>query len=129
MRNIFTAIEERRFRRFLLIPLGQLYDPGLEESDPSKQPELFNSRANFLLKNKFLQLSFGFYRVEYSIIDNVAYSHYSLNNGMTFVMYKEMKLSKNPKRNIEGLARLISDTESILRYTIVKRTPPYTKNF
>lgn len=118
----------RRFYRFLLMPIGTLYDPGFQPSDQTEQPALFNSRANFLLKQRLLQNSFGFYRVEYSILNNFAYSHYSLNNGLNFKLHAEIELRGSFQDNVESLAELISATESFLRTTIRERTPPYLMN-
>ena len=125
---LIRKYSNRRFYRFLLIPIGQLYDPGFGEVQVSTLPELFNSRAYFLLKTRFLQSSFGFYRVEYSIVNNYAISHYSLNNGLTFKKHFEVELRGSMHENIESIAELIAATESFLRKTIKEKTPPYLMN-
>lgn len=126
--RLIEKFSHRRFYRFLLIPIGQLYDPGFGETNETVQPELFNSRANFLLRQRLLQNSFGFYRVEYSILNNYAYSHFSLNNGLNFKKYAEVELRGSPADTVKSLAELISTTESFLRKTIKEKTPPYLMN-
>ena len=126
--NLIRKYSHRRFYRFLLIPLGHLYDPGFQESDVKRQRELFTSRANFLLKNKFIQSSFGFYRIEYSILDGYARSYFSLNNGLTYKKCAEFELRGTPQEYVETLANMISATEGFLRNTIKEKTPPYLMN-
>jgi hypothetical protein len=118
----------RRFYRFLLNPIGQFYDPGFQESSVESQPELFKTRAHYVLKYRFLQVPFGFYRVEYSLLNNYAISHYSLNNGLTFKKYAEVELRGTITESAETIAELIAETESFLRSTIKEKRPPYLMN-
>lgn len=118
----------RRFYRFLLIPIGQLYDPGFQESSVERQPELFKTRAHYVLKYRLLQSSFGFYDVEYSLLNNYAISHYSLNNGLTYKKYAEVELRGSVSESAETIAELIAETETFLRSTIKEKRPPYLMN-
>jgi hypothetical protein len=126
--RLIEKYSHKRFYRFLLTHVGQLYDPGFGETNEGIQPELFNSRASFLLRQRLLQNSFGLYQVEYSILNNYAFSHYSLNNGMNFKKCKEVELRGSPAETIKSLAELISETELFLRKTIKEKNPPYLMN-
>lgn len=118
-------IAEKRFNDFLLYPLARLYDTGLQDSDQTQQPELFNARAIYLMRNKFLQMQFAFYQIEYSVLENYCYSHISLNFGMRYKALYQHELRGTYSDNIETLSRLISETEKYLRKTIRDVKPPY----
>jgi len=86
-------------------------------------------RARYLLKNKWTVVQFGIYLVEYSIIDGVASSSYSLNLGVRYVFFMESQLTKNQKSNEKILIKLFKETEEFLHKTLADRTPPYLPDY
>jgi hypothetical protein len=89
----------------------------------------FQPRAKYLLKNHWTQIQLGIYVIEYTIIDSVAYSHYSLNYGISYHLYMETQLSKQSEMNLEILVDLFKETEEFLHDSIVNGSAPYFPNF
>jgi hypothetical protein len=92
------------------------------------EEQRYKPRAKYLIKNNWVSIPFGIYRIEYTIIGKDAYSHYSLNHGFSFTIFMESELSNNHKKNVEIICNLFMQTEKYLHYTITSRTAPYTAN-
>ena len=88
----------------------------------------FKPRAKYLIKNNWASIPFGLYFIEYTIVGRNAYSHYSLNHGLSFTIFMDSELSNNYKKNKEIICNLFMQTEKYLHYTIASRTAPYTAN-
>ncbi len=86
-------------------------------------------RANYLLENKWMAITFGIYQIEYTINEENGFSHFSLNHGLTYVIHMETELTKNRELNVKALINLFQETEGYLLGTIIDRSPPYTPNY
>jgi hypothetical protein len=106
-----------------------VYDIGSGDFGLFVQTQRFTPRAQYLLKNKWVNVQFGFYLIEYTIVDGVAYSHYSLNYGIRYVFFMESKLTKNQESNVKIITDLFRETEESLHQTFANRKPPYTPNY
>jgi hypothetical protein len=106
-----------------------VYDIGSGDFGLFVQTQRFTPRAQYLLKNKWVNVQFGFYLIEYTIVDGVAYSHFSLNYGIRYVFFMESKLTKNQESNVKIITDLFTETEESLHQTFANRKPPYTPNY
>ena len=106
-----------------------VYDIGSGDFGLFVQTQRYAPRAQYLLKNKWMTIQFGFYLIEYTIIDGVAYGFYSLNYGVRYVFFMESELTKNQESNIKILTSLFKETEEFLHQTLADRKPPYTPNY
>jgi hypothetical protein len=86
----------------------------------------YQPRARYLIENNWVAIPFGLYFIEYTIVGKNAYSHYSLNHGLSFIIFMESVLSKSHKKNVEIICNLFMQTEKHLHHTIASRTAPYT---
>jgi hypothetical protein len=86
-------------------------------------------RARLLLRENFISIQFGLYLIEYTIEKNVAYSQYSVNYGLTYIIYMELHLGDNTEENLDGLVEMFRDTENHLHSTLINRQPPYLANY
>jgi hypothetical protein len=105
------------------------YDLGPGNFGWFTEHQRFQPRAKYLLKNHWTQIQLGIYVIEYTIIDGVAYSHYSLNYGISYHLYMETRLTKKSELNVEILVDLFKETEEFLHDSIVKESAPYFPNF
>ncbi|CAN2171054.1 hypothetical protein MCERE85_00058 [Candidatus Nanopelagicaceae bacterium] len=105
------------------------YDLGPGDFDHFTEHQRFQPRAVYLLKNQWVQVQLGVYVIEYTIIDGVAYSYYSLNYGISYHLYMETQLSKQSEMNLEILVDLFKETEEFLHDSIVNGSAPYFPNF
>jgi hypothetical protein len=85
----------------------------------------YEPRARCLIKNKWTTVPFGIYLIEYTIVEDTAYSHYSVNQGLTYSIYMESQLTKNFQLNLRIICDLFVETEEHLHNTIINRTAPY----
>jgi hypothetical protein len=106
-----------------------VFDIGRGNFDEFVQMKRFTPRARYLLKNEWTIAQFGIYLIEYSIVDGVASSFYSLNYGVRYVFFTESQLTKNQKSNEKILVNLFKETEEFLHKTLADRTPPYTPDY
>ncbi len=106
-----------------------VFDIGRGDFDEFVQMKRFTPRARYLLKNEWTIAQFGIYLIEYSIVDGVASSFYSLNYGVRYVFFTESQLTKNQKSNEKILVNLFKETEEFLHKTLADRTPPYTPDY
>ena len=106
-----------------------VYDIGSGDFGLFVQTQRFTPRAQYLLKNKWVNVQFGFYLIEYTIVDGVAYSYFSLNYGIRYVFFMESKLTKNQESNVKIITDLFTETEESLHQTFANRKPPYTPNY
>jgi hypothetical protein len=100
----------------------------LDTSSFSEEQRLF-PRARLLLREKFISIQFGIYLIEYTIENNVAYSHFSVNFGLTYIIHMELHLDGNTDENIDGLVKMFRHTENHLHSTLIDRQPPYLPNY
>jgi hypothetical protein len=106
-----------------------IYEIGSGDFNGFSDEERYAPRANYLLENKWLNIAFGIYQIEYTITEDTGFSHFSLDHGLTYTIHMETELTNNKELNIEILVRLFHETEEHLFGTIVDRSPPYTPNF
>ena len=106
-----------------------VFDIGPRDFGEFVQMHRFVPRARYLLKNKWTTVQYGIYLIEYSIVDDVAYSFYSLNYGVRYVFFMETQLTKNQKSDEKILVELFKETEEFLHKTLADRKPPYTPNY
>lgn len=104
------------------------YDLGPGDFEGLTEHQRFQPRAVYLLKNQWVQIQLGVYVIEYTVIDGVAYSHYSLNYGISYHLYMETELTKNRESNQNILVDLFKETEEFLHDTIVNGSAPYFSN-
>ena len=120
----------RRWFKTLVKYFGRsVFDIGQGDFGEFVQMNRYVPRAGYLLKNKWTVVQFGIYLVEYSIIDGVAYSSYSLNYGVRYIFFMESQLTKNQKTNEKILIKLFKETEEFLHKTLADRTPPYLPDY
>jgi hypothetical protein len=121
----------RSFSFKLLIKRNEavFYDLGPGDFGWFTEHHRYQPRAKYLLKNHWVVIQLGIYVIEYTIIEGIAYSHYSLNYGISYHIHMETKLSKNKDLNVEILVDLFKETEEFLHDTIVNRSAPYLPNF
>lgn len=86
-------------------------------------------RARVLLRQNYVSVQFGIYLIEYTIEKNVAYSQFSLNYGLTYILYMELHLDGNNDENLDGLVNMFRVTENHLHSTLIDRQPPYLPNY
>ena len=118
-----------RFEKIVENFASSIYEIGSGDFDGFAEEQRFAPRARYLLKNKWLVCTFGIYQLEYTIAGNIGFSHYSLDNGLTFVIHMETELTKNHELDIKVLTDLFQSTEKHLHRTIMERTPPHTPNY
>jgi hypothetical protein len=92
------------------------------------EEQRYQPRARYLIKNNWVAIPFGIYFIEYTTVGKNAYSHYSLNHGLSFTIFMESELSNNRGKNVEIICNLFMQTEKHLHYTIASRTAPYMAN-
>ena len=128
----FSYLEKLRsfsFKMLIKRHKSVFYDLGPGNFGWFTEHHRFQPRAKYLLKNHWTQIQLGIYVIEYTIIDSVAYSHYSLNYGISYHLYMETKLSKQSEMNLEILVDLFKETEEFLHDSIVNGSAPYFPNF
>ena len=106
-----------------------VYDIGSGDFGLFVQTQRYAPRAQYLLKNKWATIQFGFYLIEYTIVDGVVYSFFSLNYGVRYVSFMESELTKNQESNVKIIINLFKETEEFLHHTFANRKPPYTPNY
>lgn len=87
--------------------------------------EMYVARATYLLKHRWMQLSFGCFIVEYSILNGFGNFLYSHNDGIEFHKYSETELSKDHQLNVEILTTFFVEAEEFLYASIIERKPTY----
>ncbi len=86
-------------------------------------------RARLLLREKFILIPFGLYLIEYTIENKVAYSQFSVNYGLTYLLHMELHLDGDTEENLDGLVKMFRHTENHLHSTLIDRQPPYLPNY
>lgn len=86
-------------------------------------------RARLLLRENYISIQFGIYLIEYTIENNVAYSQFSVNYGLTYIIHMELHLGDNAEENLVGLVDMFRYTENHLHSTLINRQPPYLPNY
>jgi hypothetical protein len=117
------------FKKLVKIFARSVYDIGYGDFGLFIQSQRYAPRAQYLIKNKWTTVQFGFYLIEYTIVDGVAYSFYSLNYGVRYVFFMESKLNKNQVSNLKIIIDLFKETEESLHQTFSGRKPPYTADY
>ena len=127
--NYQQKISSSSFRMLIKRHDSVFYDLGPGNFGLFTELHRYQPRAVYLLKNQWMQIQWGGYVIEYTIIDNFAYSHYSLNYGISYQLYMETKLTKIRESNQNILVDLFKETEEFLHDTIVNGSAPYFLNF
>lgn len=127
--NYYQKISSSSFRMLIKRHNSVFYDLGPGNFGLFTEHHRYQPRAVYLLKNQWVQIQLGVYVIEYTVIDGVAYSHYSLNYGISYHLYMETKLTKNRESNQNILVDLFKETEEFLHDTIVNGSAPYFPNF
>lgn len=128
----FSYLEKLRsfsFKMLIKRHNSVFYDLGPGDFDWFTEHQRYQPRAVYLLKNQWVQIQLGIYVIEYTIIDGVAYSHYSLNYGISYHIYMETELTKSNESNQNILVDLFKETEEFLHDSIVNGSAPYFSNF
>jgi hypothetical protein len=108
---------------------SSVYEIGRGDFNSFAEEHRYAPRANYLLKNKWVAITFGIYQIEYTITEEFAFSHFSLNHGLTYLIHMETELTKNRELNFRALINLFQETEEYLLGTIVDRSPPYAPKY
>ena len=108
---------------------SSVYEIGRGEFNGIAEEQRFAPRANYLLGSKWMAITVGIYQIEYTITEEIGYSHFSLDHGLTYIIHMETELTKNRELNVKALINLFQETEEYLLGTIVDRSPPYTPNY
>jgi hypothetical protein len=106
-----------------------VFDIGSGDFGLFVQAQRYAPRAEYLLKNKWTTVQFGFYLIEYTIVDGVVYGLYSLNYGVRYVFFMESELTRNQEKNVKIIIDLFKKTEEFLHKSIADRNPPYTPDY
>ena len=124
--NAQEKISNKWFKTLVKYFARSVFDIGSGDFGPFVQSQRYAPRAQYLLQNKWITTQFGIYLIEYTIVNNVAYSFYSLNYGIRYIFFTESQLTKNQKSNEKILVELFKETEEFLHRTLADRIPPYT---
>jgi hypothetical protein len=116
--NIWFRFQVNKFSR-------SHFDLGSSNSRYFEVQYRYEPRARYLMKNKWAAVPCGIYVIEYTISQGNAYSHFSVNKGLTYSIFMESKLTKNFEQNIMLICDLFTTTEEQLHNTIINRTAPY----
>jgi hypothetical protein len=108
---------------------SSVYEIGRDEFNSFAEEHRYAPRAKYLLENKWMAITFGIYKIEYTVTEDIAFSHFSLDHGLTYIIHMETEITKNRELNVKALINLFQETEEYLLGTIVDRSPPYTPNF
>jgi hypothetical protein len=117
------------FKKLVKAFARSVYEIGYGDFGLFIQTQRYAPRAQYLIKNKWTTVQFGFYLIEYTIVDGVAYSFYSLNYGVRYVFFMESKLNKNQESNVKIIIDLFKETEESLHQTFAARKPPFTADY
>lgn len=74
----------------------------------------YKARAEFILKNNFLQMQFGNFRIEYFIRDSFVTFSYSEDNGLNYYSAHVRPLNGHHESDIETIAEVIAGGEALL---------------
>jgi hypothetical protein len=127
--NAKSKLNELWFKMLVKNFARSVYEIGSGDFSGFVEDQRYKPRADYLIKNKFLQVQFGIYIIEYTIANGVAYSHFSLNYGLSYLIYMESHLVKNYETNQMLLVDLFRETEEHLFGTFTSRTAPYSPNY
>ena len=106
-----------------------VYDIDNLDTNSFSEEQRLLPRARLLLREKFIPIQFGLYLIEYTIENKVAYSHFSVNYGLTYILHMELHLDGSINENLDGLVQMFRDTENHLHSTLIDRQPPYLPNY
>ncbi len=106
-----------------------VYDIDDLDTNSFSEDQRLLPRARLLLREKFMSIQFGIYLIEYTIENNVAYSYFSVNFGLTYIIHMELHLDGKDDENLDGLVKMFRDTENHLHSTLIDRRPPYLPNY
>ena len=122
-------ISKKWFKTLVKCFARNVFDIGPGDFGPFVQSQRYAPRARYLLQNKWVTTQFGIYLIEYTIVNNVAQSFYSLNYGIRYISFMESDLTKSQKKNEKIIVELIKETEEYLHKTYTDRRPPYTPTY
>ncbi len=122
--RLHTFLNRIWFRSLATRFMASVFDLGDGDYESFIKEERYKPRAENLIKNSWIHVPFGIYLIEFSIADGFAYSHYSLNYGVSYSIHMESELTKSKKKNIEILVNLFAETESHLYRTFFNQHTP-----
>ena len=134
LQNSFKNRVRRRFIRFAtdfwfktLVNRFAFKVNGIDVGDFSLfvEKQRYKPRAQYLIKNQWAIIQYGIYLIEYTIVDGIAFSYLSLNQGLDYSIHMESELSKNHSSNIEIIVNLFKRTEEFAHWTITNGKSPY----
>jgi hypothetical protein len=126
--NVGEKEFQARFAKYVEEHDSTQLDIGKELFEHPQNSTLYGTRAAYLLDHKWMQIPFGIFIVEYSIQGMFAYSHYSLNSGLDFIKYMEIRGESETTVTAEVVTQLFINTESFLHHVISNKIPPYYRN-
>ena len=127
--KVQEKISNKWFKTLVKYFARSVFDIGSGDFGLFVQSQRYAPRAQYLLQNKWITTQFGIYLIEYTIVNNVAHSFYSLNYGIRYIFCTESQLTKNQKSNEKILVELFKETEEFLHRTLANRIPPYTPDY
>lgn len=127
-RNLAYKLNAIWFRYLVRSFSRAIYEIDDLESGTFSRERRLMPRARLLLKEKYISIQFGIYLIEYTIENNVAYSQYSVNYGLTYIVHMELHLGEDTEENLDGLVDMFIYTENHLHSTLINRKPPYLPN-
>jgi len=133
-RRMRSRSYKRAFKRFQIEKRQQLkrehyFDIGPGTYWHGQYDRLYRARAQYLWTNRWMSIQFGYYTVEYSILGNYAFSHYSNNDGIEFTLYLEMLIDiEGDDAIVDALPELFLSTEQHLFRFIKNDSPPGVPN-
>lgn len=126
---LLSKLSRLWFRNLIRRFANSVYDVGDGDYGWFVQDHRYKPRAENLIKNRSVLIPFGIYIIEFSISEDIAFSHYSLNYGISYTIYMEAELTKNHKRNIEILMNLFAETEEYLFKTLSRGEPQTSSQY
>lgn len=126
---LLSKLSKLWFRNLIGRFASSVYDLGDGDYGWFVQDHRYKPRAENLIKNRSVLIPFGIYIIEFSISEGIAFSHYSLNYGISYTIYMEAELTKNHKRNIEILMNLFAETEEYLFKTLSRGEPQTSSQY
>lgn len=116
---------KHRYSKMVKAKTKHYFDIGDGDYGYMEHEEMHAARATYLLKHRWMQLNFGCFIAEYSILNEYGNFRYSHNNGIEFHKYSETQLSKDHQFNIEILTTFFAGAEGYMYASIRDRKPTY----
>jgi|APCry1669188970_1035186.scaffolds.fasta_scaffold15053_2 hypothetical protein len=116
---------ENRYSKMIKVKTKHYFDFGDGDYGHLNHEEMYLARAAYLLKHRWIQLNFGCFIVEYSILNGYGSFRYSHNDGIEFHKHSETRLSKHHQLDLEILTTFFIEAEEHLYASTKDRKPTY----